>query len=360
MASWRVGLIVNPIAGMGGRVGLKGTDGAERLAEARRRGAVPVAAGRARDALAVLRATLGSLEILDGDVPGREAPGSRPESGEVSRRAATALADAGIDLLLFAGGDGTARDIASAVGDRMPILGIPTGVKMQSGVFATSPAAAGHLAAAWLASAARPTRRAEIVDLDEEDAARGRLGPRLFGYARVPEAGPGLQHRKAARRPEDDASLAAAGAELAARLDPDTLYVVGPGTAPKSVLAARGLNGTLLGVDLLRGGRLVATDVGEAEILNAAELARVHLILGVTGGQGFVLGRGNQPIGPRVVARAGRAGLTIIAGRGKLALLHERRLFVDSGDPAIDLAFAGHVRVVTGPGETAVMRLDPA
>lgn len=361
MASRRVGLIVNPIAGMGGRVGLKGTDGPERLAEAIRRGAVPVAAARARETLSALRATLADFDLVEsgGDSPDREPSGSHA-SGDASRAAAAWLADTGIDLLLFAGGDGTARDIAAVIGEQVPLLGIPTGVKMQSGVFGTSPAAAGRLAAAWLAGEARPTRRAEIVDLDEDEAGRGHLGPRLFGHGLVPDGAPGLQHRKAPRRPEDDALLAAAGEELAARLDPDTLYVIGPGTGPKAVLAALGTRGTLLGVDVLRGGRLVATDVGEAEILNVAQDGPVHLILGVTGGQGFVLGRGNQPIGPAVIARAGRGGMTIMAGRGKLALLPEMRLFVDSGDAALDRALAGHVRVVTGPRETAIMRLDPA
>jgi predicted polyphosphate/ATP-dependent NAD kinase len=372
MVSPRVGLVVNPVAGMGGRVGLKGTDGPALLAEAVRRGAVPQAQDRARDAVAVLLAAVPGLEVLAP--PGAlgaeaaRAAGAEPStvpvetavSGpEATRAAVAALQRSGIDLLLFAGGDGTARDVASVLGEAQPALGIPTGVKMQSGVFATSPRAAGRLAADWLGGSRR-TRLAEVADLDEEGAGAGRLGPRLFGHLRVPDDAGALQHRKLSRQRDDDALLAAAGAEIAAQLAPGTLCVIGPGTAPKTVLAALGLPATLLGVDLVRDRRLVAADVGEEAILAAAGDGPVHLVLGATGGQGFVLGRGNQPIGPRVVARAGRDGITILAGRGKLALLPSRRLLVDSGDPSLDAALAGHVRVVTGPGETAVMRLDPA
>jgi len=369
------GLVVNPIAGMGGSVGLKGTDGSATLERARDLGAVPQALERTRRALGILATSHPHASILAAPGPlGADAADGleldidvlatgRPERAKTTAAdtidAAKRLAEAKVSTILFAGGDGTARDIAGAVGLETPMLGIPCGVKMQSGVFAVSPEAAGRLAADLLERGDRRVgfRKVEIMDIDEDAVRGGHIAPRLFGYARAPYARNLLQAAKGSPATSDNRALEVACAEIAADMEPGTLYLIGPGTSAKRVLDALGLEGTLLGVDAVRDGALVGTDLTAEQCLSLAGDGTVRIVVGVTGGQGFVFGRGNQPIGPDVIRRAGRDGLIIIAGGDKLAALPEPRLHLDTGDPDLDRKLAGHTRVVTGPGRSMMMRL---
>ena len=367
-----LGLIVNPIAGMGGSVGLKGTDGAATLAAARARGAVPRAGARAARAMAALAAALpgasliaapgamGAAALAGLDLTVDSLAGAPPAAtgAALTRQAAALLAARGVAAILFAGGDGTARDVAGVLGLATPMLGIPCGVKMHSGVFATSPEAAGRLAADLLRSRAG-LRCVEIMDVDEDAVRAGRLAARLHGYARAPYARSLLQGAKSGTAPDDAALLDAACAEIARELAPGVLYLVGPGATAKRVLSALGLEGTLLGVDAVRDGALVGRDLSEAEALALAGSGPIGVIVGVIGGQGFVFGRGNQQIGPEALRRSGRDGLVIIAGAAKLAALSEPKLLIDTGDPALDAALAGHIRVRTGPRQSMLMRLGP-
>jgi predicted polyphosphate/ATP-dependent NAD kinase len=293
-----------------------------------------------------------TVEVLDGAAPSETRPAD-------TRRAAAALTARDVAAVLFAGGDGTARDLTDTLGLDTPMLGIPCGVKMHSGVFATSPEAAGRLAADLLrAGDARVgLRRVEIMDIDEDAARAGRIAARLYGYARAPHAANLLQGSKAGPRISDEAMLAGACAEIAGELAPGVLYLVGPGTSAKGVLTALGLEGTLLGVDALRDGRLVWRDLSEADAMALAGDGPICVIVGITGGQGFVFGRGNQQIGPEAIRRAGRERLIIVAGVAKLAALPAARLLVDTGDAALDAALDGHVRVRTGPRQAMLMRL---
>lgn len=361
----RLGLIVNPIAGMGGRVGLKGTDGPERLLRALERGARPAAPARARRALArlprgtALLAAPGALGADDARAAGLDAaPLARAagEGAEQTRAAADALAAAGVDLILFAGGDGTARDVTAAVAGRVPLLGIPAGVKMHSGCFAATPEAAGEVAAAYLRDP-RPQRlaEAEIADRDDDGAIR------LHATARVPRAPARVLAAKGGgSRPGDDAALGAACARIAEELRaaaPGTVTLVGPGTTTARVLGALGLDATPLGIDALRDGALVARDASEAELLALldgapADAPAPRLLLGVVGGQGSLLGRGNQQLSPAVLRRVERTAITVVADRSKLLALDPLLLRVDTGDPRLDHELSGHVRVRVSARET--------
>ncbi len=369
----RIGLIVNPIAGMGGTVGLKGTDGPEILAEARRRGAEPLAQQRTVRALTSLSRHRHHCELLAAagemgedaalslgflpEVVGTPETNTAPQH---TRKAARAMIERNCALILFAGGDGTARDVHEGAGGGMPLLGIPTGVKMHSAVFAVSPEAAGVLTALFVEDGDNRIgfRSCEIMDIDETAVRQGRPAARLHGYAPVPYERNLLQHAKLRAPPEDDAAIDAAACEIAGAMRPGMAYVVGPGRSAKRVLAALGLEGSLLGVDLVIGRKLAGTDLGEADLLRLCAGLELGIIVGVTGGQGFIFGRGNQPISPGIIRRAGRDGLIVLAGARKLACLETRRLLLDTGDPRLDAALQGYMQIVTGPGERAVMRVS--
>jgi predicted polyphosphate/ATP-dependent NAD kinase len=269
------------------------------------------------------------------------------------------MRERGVDLLLFAGGDGTARDIHLAAGAALPLLGVPTGVKMHSGVFAASPAAAGAAAAAYLrAPGPGALRDAEIADVDEEAARQDRVASRLHGAARVPRQPQLMIGRKAASEPSSLAAEALAEATAGA-LRGDRLTLLGPGTTTAAALRRLGQQGTLLGIDAVRGGAVVARDLDEAGLLALLSAAEdVALVVGVVGGQGVLLGRGNQQLSPAVLRRIGRERLQVHATADKLLGLDPPWLRVDTGDEALDADLCGYIRVHTAPGRTMVMKVS--
>ena len=365
-----LGLIVNPIAGMGGRVGLKGTDGESLLERARALGALPGSGERAARALArialrspgglrVLAAAGGmgaELAVSSGlpsvalPVPARDGATTAADT----RTAAELLVRRGVDLVLFAGGDGTARDVQAVVGERVPILGIPSGVKMHSGVFATTPEAAGEVAAAFLAAGVSAgLREAEVVDLEETTDAAA-ISTRLYGAARVPDDRLRVQHAKAGPTASDEGELDAVCAGLAATMDPRRIYVLGPGTTMRRVMGGLGLDKTLLGVDAVRGGRLLGRDLAERDLLALLEGEAATLLLGVVGGQGSLFGRGNLPLSPAVVREIGTGNVQIVAGLRKLLALDPAVLHVDTGDAELDAELSGYRPVHVAPRRTLI------
>ncbi len=362
-----LGLIVNPVAGLGGPVGLKGSDGSEVQARARSLGAVGAARARASAALAALdpRTALLTAGGAMGEDLCREHGlahrvvarfGAGETSGAETRAATAALVAAGADLILFAGGDGTARDVAAQAAGT-PLLGIPAGVKMYSGVFAATPALAGRLAARFLAlgPASRRVAEVELLDVDEASLRRDEPAVRLHGTVLAPVS-PAVQRSKASVVVDDDGQVGALCADLARRLEPGCLYVVGPGRTTRLFMAACGLPKTLLGVDAMRDGALVEADCSERQLLALTETGPGRIVLGLLGGQGCLLGRGNQPISGRVVNRIGPDRLLVLAGAAKVASLPQG-LFADTGDPATDAALAGYLRIHTGPRRSTLLRV---
>jgi predicted polyphosphate/ATP-dependent NAD kinase len=366
------GLIVNPVAGLGGAVGLKGSDGADLQARARSLGAVPHAADRAGRALTRLEhrttdvtivaapgelgANVAAAHSLPVDVLPIPVP-TGPTTADDTRAAARGLVSRGVDLILFAGGDGTTRDLHDAVGGTVPVLGIPTGVKMHSGVFATTPESAGDVAAAFFAAGdTARTREGEVVDLDGD--LDGVIATRLYGALRVPDDPHRVQPTKASvPAVSDEAALAAVCASIADGMDPRRLYVVGPGTTMRRVLERLGLEKTLLGIDVVRAGRLVASDASEQQLLELLEDEPATLVVGVVGGQGALVGRGNQQLSPAVIRRIGAENVEIVAGLHKLLALDPPVLHVDTGDPALDEELCGYRRVHVAPGRTLVSKV---
>ncbi|MEU7001178.1 NAD(+)/NADH kinase [Nonomuraea sp. NPDC046570] len=376
MSPFTVGLVVNPVAGLGGAVGLKGSDGAEVQREALSRGATPQAANRAAHAVRTLLSRHPATRIVT--VPGAMGEHSAQASGAVfdlvglpaspvttpadTRAAVIALKD--VDLLLFAGGDGTARDVLDAVRGlgvgAPPVLGVPAGVKVYSGCFALSPAAAGFAAADYAASPRRA--EAEVVDLDEERYRHGRVSPRLYGVLAVPADRARLSGRKTGSSSAAPATVEGIAGEVVARMRPGVRYVLGPGATTTAVGRELDLVTTLLGVDVVEyqegRSRLVASDVTEAELFALVNGHEAVAVLSVIGGQGFVLGRGNQQLSPRVLRAV--QNLVVLATQQKLAALNGRPLLADTGEEDLDHKLAGHVQVITGYRESTVYRIAAA
>jgi predicted polyphosphate/ATP-dependent NAD kinase len=371
----RIGLIVNPIAGLGGRVALKGSDGAEIVERALALGAVPEAGARARRSLVAFAAALSDADRLDrrvltapaemGETAAREVGCSPLVVGEIApgrktasdtRRIAVLMREIGVDLLLFAGGDGTARDVHDAVGTTMPVLGIPAGVKVYSAAFARGPEAAGGLAAAFLAGRASE-RDAEVLDLDEAAYRAGRVSPSLHGFLRVPYRRDAMRGGKAPASVSDRAAADEIAEEVVSRMSRDAAYVLGPGTTTSAVARRLGLPKTLVGVDVVTLDEVVAADATERRLLEVASERPLSIVVTPIGGQGFLFGRGNPQIGPAVLRLVPRERIIVIAGASKLAALGGRPLLVDTGDREVDAGLAGYVRVVTGRGEATVYRV---
>lgn len=364
-----LGLVVNPIAGMGGAVGLRGTDGSA-LERARRLGATPIAGLRTDRALRRIAEALPSTRIVAaaGSMGGCHAADlstqivfepHEPTTAADTGRTVRAIIDHGVDLVLFAGGDGTARDVVAVAGETTPILGIPTGVKMHSAVFAATPEAAAEIAIRYLTDpTGTPLRRREVLDFIPDPESPAGFAPTPFAVASVPYAPGRLQKAKVSSRSDDEAELDSLCREIAAQMQPGRIYVIGPGTTTARLLSQLGLEGSTTGVDVVIDGGLAAKDANEMTILRMLDSGKpATLVLGVIGGQGFLLGRGNQQISPEVVRSIGEENTVIVAGEQKLRALDPPELLVDTGTDASEPILVGHRRVRTGPGKSMIMRV---
>ena len=364
----KFGLIVNPIAGLGGRVGLKGTDGPEVAERALSLGARPESPQRAVRALEQLKLMVADCLVLtysnemgesearrcgfEVEVIGR--PAGEKSSAEDTVSAARSARDRGASLLLFAGGDGTARDIYRAVGTSIPVVGVPAGVKMHSGVFARTPESAGELTGRFLLGGIRRLVEMEVMDIDEDAFRRGIVRARLYGYLSVPLDRQLVQGAKAPTPPSERAAQEAIAAYVVEKMEEEVLYLVGPGTTTRAIMEALGQPFSLLGVDAVYDRKCIGTDLREQEILDLLDSRRARIIVSPIGGQGHIFGRGNQQLSPAVIRRVGKDGIIVVATPSKLASLRAGPLMVDTGDRALDRALSGYIRVITGYGEEVV------
>lgn len=372
----KLGLLINPVAGMGGSVGLKGTD--HMVEEAIRRGAKPRANDRVRQALKQLLEIKNELEIVTcpGDMGedtaksmgfrttvlhtgGRRSlkdlfDSSRTDTIVLSK----AMEEAGVDLLLFAGGDGTARDIYEGVGTELPALGIPAGVKIHSPVYAKNPQSAGDLAKLWLTGKVTKTAEQEVLDIDEELYRQEIINTRLYGYLSVPLEHVFTQNRKAPTPLSETASIESIAHEIVEHMEEDTYYLIGAGTTTRGVMQMLGLKNTLIGVDLIRNKELVANDIYGDKILDFIKGKKTKLIVTVTGGQGFLFGRGNQQITPEVIREIGKENIIILATKAKIAEFHHQPFLVDTPDEELNKELCGYYRVITAYGEFTMCRVS--
>ena len=375
----RIGLIVNPIAGMGGRVGLKGSDGKETLELARKLGAVPECPGKALTALKQIKANFkGNVEIITypaimGEEEAREA-GFKPKvigkinsedtCAEDTIQAARDLRDANVDLIFFAGGDGTARNIFDALGEqKFPVLGIPGGCKIHSAVYAINPKTAGNLVVQYLEGKVKDLKISEVMDIDEDAFREGVVTAKLYGYLHVPNEKRMVQNMKSGRGYSEEGALDQLSRYFADSMAADILYVIGTGSTTKKILEKLGEDGTLLGVDLVYGRKIVAKDVNEKGILDylATCDGKVKIIVTVIGGQGYVFGRGNQQLSPAVIRKVGLDNIIIAASKPKMLSLFGKPLLVDTGDEELNRELSGYRRVNVGYEDSVMFRVtsDP-
>lgn len=362
-----LGLIVNPIAGMGGSVGLKGTDGV--AAEAARLGAVRHSGDRAEKALSELLPMKDDLCVLCASGEMGEALARKlgfPNVQVVYRSEGETTADdtiraaramEGADLLLFAGGDGTARNIYEALGEKTVAIGIPAGVKIHSPVYAIRPEAAGKLALRYLEGKCRRTQEAEVVDIDEAAYRDGRVSTSLYGYLCIPDERDYMQHGKAPSPVSEHAQQESIACDMVERMLPDTYYLIGPGSTTRTLMDEMGLPDTLIGVDLVCNKKIVQMDLSEQEILKRLDEKPTHLVLTPTGGQGYLLGRGNQQLSGRVVKKIGKENIHVLATKEKLFHLMGRALLVDTGDEEADRLLCGYTRVIVSYHEEQMCRI---
>jgi predicted polyphosphate/ATP-dependent NAD kinase len=369
-----VGFLINPIAGMGGKVGLKGTDGIEILEKAKEFGAEPIAQIRAEETLKLIYEMKHEVNWLTAsgkmgeDVLREVGYGDELEVIHDPPDSTTAkdtelvcqkFKEKNVDLILFCAGDGTARDIYNIIKKDIPILGIPSGVKMFSSVFGVNPKACAELLSGFIKGIYNTTE-AEILDIDEEQYRKGVLSSKLFGYALTPYESTLVQASKSIYSGEDEESSKSEIAKYVVELieeEKDTTFILGAGSTIEAIGKELGIEKTLLGIDIVKNGKLIAKDVNEGKLLEIlGEGGKARIIVGVIGAQGFVFGRGNQQVSPEVIKKVGVENIMIVATPHKMSQTPVLR--VDTGDGHLDGLLAGFHKIIVGYHEMRIGKVE--
>jgi predicted polyphosphate/ATP-dependent NAD kinase len=357
-----LGLIINPLAGIGGSVGLKGSDGDDIVAEALARGAEQKSNQRAALALDVLQplkeqvqiitcpAQMGQDPVANKGFEYQLLPGihSDQTSAEDTRNAARQLLEKKVDIILFAGGDGTARDICAVVEDRIPVIGIPAGVKIHSAVYAVTPKAAGEVVAMLARGELVDIKANDVRDIDEDAFRNNIVRAKLYGEMRVPQAGQFVQSVKQGGVEVEELVLQDIASDIVQNMEEDVLYLIGSGKTTQAIMDELYLDNTLLGIDAVYNHSLLKADVTEQQILELIDQYPSKAVISIIGGQGHIIGRGNQQLSAQVLRKLGKDNLMVISTKAKISDLEGRPLIVDSGDPALDDSFSGTLEIITG------------
>ncbi|NHJ03053.1 MAG: ATP-NAD kinase [Candidatus Heimdallarchaeota archaeon] len=381
-----IGLIINPIAGMGGKVGLKGTDGIDIQEEAIKRGAVPIAPSRTKRLIQELvkfpeineleflvpEGIMGenTLKTISGNFRWKvinqlSIPISTSRIDTIN--AAKVLKRYRVDLIIFVGGDGTARDIIDAVGDNFPVLGIPSGVKMHSGVFVQGIDKGVQLIRQFIRDRIQFVTT-EIIDLDESAFRDNRINTKIYGIGLVPSNLRFMQVSKSVSTHQDliSENMEAIMQSFKKTISQDRLYILGAGSTLKMLAKAFGDNvydqKTLLGIDLILNNMIIAKDVSENDILLALKKYKydsVKIIVTPIGGQGFIFGRGNQQLSAKIIKDIGINNIEIVATQSKIQNLPKKRLFVDTGSKNLDKKLFGYMKVLIDFDMYIMIKIEP-
>lgn len=365
-----IGLVVNPIAGMGGRVGLKGTDGKEVLQKARELGSIPEAPIKAKRALKQLLSMKDDIKVLvaSGDMGENEVKEVglnhevvyTPDEGDTdvndTYELTKKLEENNVELIIFVGGDGTARDMFNAIGMRIPALGVPAGVKIHSPVYGNTPESAGKLALEYLKGDITELKEEEVMDIEEEAFRRDEIVIELYGYLKVPFNELHLQNLKSPSPQSDSSAQESAALFVIDEMEDDVFYVVGSGTTTAVIMQELGLEHTILGVDIIKNKQLVKRDATEQDILDTVGDEPFKLIITPMGGQGYIFGRGNQQLSANVLRKIDKKDIIIIATPGKMRTIGRNDFIIYTLDDEMDEKLTGYYKVVVGYGQMAAKK----
>jgi predicted polyphosphate/ATP-dependent NAD kinase len=382
----KIGFVINPFAGIGGAVALKGSDGKATVEQALARGAVPQAENRALLAMQTMMLKTAIDEdtrfycaannmgenvlhklALPYDVVYQ---GEQQSSAADTKNVIARFVEQGVDLIVFAGGDGTARDVLDALGDAfgnardeplqssIPVVGIPAGVKIHSAVYALTPIYAGELIALLIEGEAMTLHQSQVMDLDEEAFRQGQVKAQCYGYLSVPVDDTRMQLIKQGGLNHHEIAVQDIASDIIEAMEEDVFYLIASGSTTAEIMNQLILDNTLLGIDIVYNQQLVASDVDESTILKIIKNQPVKIVVTVIGGQGHVFGRGNQQLSAQVIRQVGRENIIIIATNEKLRSLDKRPMICDTGDSDLDKQLAGLYSVITGYQQKTLYRLQ--
>lgn len=375
---FKLGLIINPISGMGGSVGLKGTDGRNILKKAIELGAKPNAINRAREFLKELESIRLKLKFVT--CPGimgawvlketnfkhetinhpifNNIGGIYDTSAEHTMIAAKIMKDINdLIIIIFVGGDGTARDIESVVKKEKPCIGIPSGVKIYSSVFALNPRIASSIIMQFLWDEI-PLKESEVLDINEEEYRKGKLFPMIHGYLLTPYDPEYLQMSKMGTNDSDLSNQERIAKRIIELLENGVYYLIGPGTTTKVITDLLHQKKTVLGVDLLFNKTIIAQDLNEQQILEHIEGKNVKMIVSLIGGQGFLFGRGNLQFTDKVLRKVGPENIIIVSTKFKLQNIPNQVVRLDTRDVELDKKMKGFYKVIVDYDEIKICKVE--
>lgn len=365
---FKLGIIVNPIAGVGGSVGLKGSDNV--VSEALKRGATPQANNRMAQALNQFADLADKVSIFtaSGEMGERICLENNFQTQVVYQTpdivtteadtflVVQALIECNVDLILFAGGDGTARNICAKIDYQTPVLGVPAGCKIHSGVYGVTPKASGSVVRRLICGELVTLAEADVMDIDEVAFREGKVKAKRYGDMMVPSDLRYVQSVKMGGVESDELVLTDIAADVMADMD-DEYYIMGSGSTVAFVMAEMGLANTLLGVDVIHEQSVMASDQTAEALLALTKDKHCKLVITLIGGQGHLFGRGNQQLSPALIKQIGKENIIVLATKSKLLALEGRPLIVDTGDVELDQALSGFIRVTTGYRDYIMYRI---
>ena len=356
-----IGLLINPIAGLGGELAHKGSDHLKLTIDSLEQSR---ANQRCYQTLKLLQPYAAQLHfycasgLMGADILSLAAfeaqviyQSSANSTAQDTILAAAALMNQPIDILLFVGGDGTARNLCQAQVNK-PVLGLPAGVKMHSGVFALNPESAAEVLIKLMTGGGVVLEQAEVRDLDELALQQGKVRAQFYGELTIPVDTKLIQQMKCASPDSDELVQTEIAAFVSEGLEPDVLYLLGVGSTCGAIMAQLGYEHTLLGFDAILNGELIGRDLNSESIWALVQQYPCKIILTVTGGQGVLIGRGNQQLTPQILKYVGRDNLWAVASPNKLQALAGRGLVLDTGDAELNKAWQGLIKVTTGYEQT--------